>query len=416
MDSSKPDFSLVTTIQLPGSVGGHGDWVAYDAATQTIWLAQSPDNNVVVIDARTNTVKATISGIDNANGIALSPRYAFVADPVNNVVDVIDKRTFQIVDKVAATGTTLDGVTYDPQTHQVYVASDDNNVLDAISARPGFAQTGSYALTPSSSGPDVPTYAKGVVYVPDGTKVDAVDPSSGQVLASPTLVTTGAVKPGVYDPVTDQFLFGTTTGQIEVVSGGTGPGGIGSVVSSISIAGSTDQAAIDVHARLAFFGNKAGEVDVVSLNTMKVVATLPAETGMHTLNVDPRTHELYVYENNRNVVDVWRYGNDGSMTRADGPWVHVGSGGMGFSGGGSGGGTDGGSGGGGGSLADALRSGDGGGTLRSDLRALFGGGGGSSGSMSSQDPSSGATGWIASDQSGNHGVLASILAQFGQHG
>ena len=322
---ANPGFSFEQTIQLPGSVGGHGDWLSYDRATHTVWLAQSPDNNVVVIDTNTNTVKAVIPNIDNANGIAITPQYAFVADPVNNVVDVIDKHSFAVVAKVAATGAGLDGVTYDRATGQVYVASDTNNVLDAINANAPFNQIGSYGLTASPSGPDVPITAKGIVYVPDGTAVDAVDPKTGAVLASPTLVSTGAVKPGVYDPKTDQFFFGTTDKQIEVVSGGHGPGGIGSVTSTIPVAGSTDEAAIDVHSRLAFFGSSAGEVDVVNLDTSKLVAQLPAETGMHTLTVDPQTHELYVYENNRNVVDVWKYNRNGSMARADGPWVHEGS-------------------------------------------------------------------------------------------
>jgi DNA-binding beta-propeller fold protein YncE len=324
MSDSVPDFSLVTTIQLPGTVGGHGDWVTYDPATHTVWLSQSPDNNVVVIDTKTNTVKTTISGVDNANGIGITPQYAFVADATNNVTDVIDKYTYQIVAKIPQTGTTPDSVTYVPATGEVYVASDDANVLDALSAQSPFAETASYPLTPSSTGPDVATYAKGLLYIPDGTQVDAVDPATGAILASPTLVSTGAVKPGVYDPVTDRFFFGTTNDQIEVVSGGSGAGKIGSVIGTIDIPGSTDEAAIDVRARLAFFGDKAGEVDVVSLDTMKIVATLPAETGMHTLTVDPHTHELYVYENNRNVVDVWKYGSDNSIAQIGSGWAHWG--------------------------------------------------------------------------------------------
>ncbi|HET8996867.1 MAG TPA: hypothetical protein VFN42_09380, partial [Acetobacteraceae bacterium] len=111
-------------------------------------------------------------------------------------------------------------------------------------------------------------------------------------------------------PVTNRFFFGSTDNQIVVVSG-TGPNGIGNKLGTIAISGGTDEGAIDVKARLAFFGSGAGVVDVVNLDTMKLVATLPAETGMHTLTVDTRTHELYVYENHRNVVDAWHYKSDG---------------------------------------------------------------------------------------------------------
>jgi len=61
-------------------------------------------------------------------------------------------------------------------------------------------------------------------------------------------------------------------------------------------------------------------VDVVNFDTMKLVATLPAETNPHTLNIDPLTHHLYVYEDDGNVVDVWHYTNAGHdrMTFTDG--------------------------------------------------------------------------------------------------
>ena len=118
-----------------------------------MWLAQSPDNNVVVIDTTTNTIKATIPNIGNANGIALSPQYAFVADVTNNTTDVIDKRTFQVVAQVNQTGTTPDGVIYIPSTNQVAVASDDANVLDFINATGGFERRRACSSNPTPPPP-----------------------------------------------------------------------------------------------------------------------------------------------------------------------------------------------------------------------------------------------------------------------
>lgn len=56
MATSTDGYTLLKTINLPGTVGGHGDIVAYDADTHSMWVAQSPDNNVVVIDTATNSV------------------------------------------------------------------------------------------------------------------------------------------------------------------------------------------------------------------------------------------------------------------------------------------------------------------------------------------------------------------------
>src|ERR1700726_678391 len=101
-------YQLVKTIDLPGTVGGHGDWVAYDPQTEAIWLAQAPDHNVVVIDANKLTVKATIPGIDVGNGIDFNDTYAFVTDATPNKLVVIDKKTFNKVASVDTGGKTPD--------------------------------------------------------------------------------------------------------------------------------------------------------------------------------------------------------------------------------------------------------------------------------------------------------------------
>ena len=307
MATSTDGYSLLKTITLPGGVGGHGDWVTYDADTRTIWLAQSPDNNVVVIDTATNTVKATIPNIGNANGIALTPQYAFVADVTNNMIDVIDKRTFQVVSRVPVTGTTPDSVTYISSTNQVAVASDDDNVENFINATPPFAQTQSVQLTPNpaSAGPDVSTYVptKDLLYQPDDNQVDVINPHTGAIVTTWPLLKTGSVKPLVYDPVTNHFLAGTTNNEMLVLDGDSG-----AVLKTIPISGSVDETAIDVAARRAFVGDKAGVVDIINLDSSERVGGLPAEKNMHTLAVDPTTHEVYVYENNCNTVDVYAPG------------------------------------------------------------------------------------------------------------
>lgn len=297
-------YALLATINLPGTQGGHGDWVAYDAATGYVWLAQSPDNNVVVIDSKTNTIKATIPNVGNANGIALSDKYAFVANVTDNTTDVIDKATFQVVAKVAQTGTTPDSVTYISGTNQVAVASDDNNVEDFINATAPFTQTASVALTPVAavSGPDVSTYvaSKGLIYQPVDGQVDVLNAATGALVTTWPLLTTGFVKPGVYDPNTDRFFFGTTNKQVLVVDATSG-----ALLKTIAITGSVDELSIDVATRRAFVGDKAGVVDVVNLDTQTLVGGLPAEKNMHTLAVNTANHYVYVYENNRNTVDVY---------------------------------------------------------------------------------------------------------------
>ncbi len=302
--TSTDGYKLLTTISLPGTVGGHGDIVTYDPTTDLVWLSQSPDHNVVAIDAATNTVRGVIPGLNNPNGIALTPQDAFLSDAGNNVDVIVDKNTFEQVGSVVATGAEPDGTTYVPSTGQVYVASDTANVEDALNTTAPFAQTASFALPPDPSpdGPDVSLYVPStdLLYQPDQGQIDVIDPHTNAIVNQFPLLASGDTKPPVYDPVTNHLLVGTTNNQMLVVNATTGQ-----LVSTIAISGSVDETTIDVGARLAFVGDKAGVVDVINLDTSTLAGDLPAEPGVHTLAVNPNDHDVYVYENNSNKVDVY---------------------------------------------------------------------------------------------------------------
>ena len=266
-------YSKIDTIDLPGTVGGHGDIVAYDSDTKTVWLSQSPDNNVVVIDTKTNTVEATIPDIGNANGIDFSPKYAFVADVTNDTLDVL-------------AGTTPDGVAYIPSTKQVTVASDDANTLTFINAKAPFTQTSTTQLqpNPSAPGPDVQLYVPQTdrIYQPDNQQIDVINPHTGAITKTFPVLTSGVVKPPVYDPVTNDLIVGTTNNELLVVNATKG-----TVLSTIPITGSVDEGVVDAATRTAFFAGSVGNVYAVNLDTDKLVGTIPTEAGTHSLTVDP---------------------------------------------------------------------------------------------------------------------------------
>jgi len=46
-------------------------------------------------------------------------------------------------------------------------------------------------------------------------------------------------------------------------------------------------------------------IEVIDLDTDKIIDTIPSEKNVHTLAVDPGTHRLFVYRNESNKVDVF---------------------------------------------------------------------------------------------------------------
>ena len=297
------DYKLVKTIDLPGSKGGHGDWTTFDPATGTVWLSQSPDHNVVVIDARSMSVAHVIAGIEDGNGIALTPDYAFLSDNGSNAVIVVDKKTFEKVATLKVEGKGPNGAVFVPEGVAVLITTDSDDAT-MLSAQKPFKALGSFKLkpNPAKNGPDVGLYVPALkrVYQPVDNVVDVIDPDARSVADVWKPGIEGSAKPLVYDAKTNHFLLGTTDKKMLVLDAGSGK-----VVASIPVAGVVDETVIDEAARRAFVGDKAGMIEVIDLDQDKVVATIPSEKNVHTLAVDTTSHRVFVYRNESNKVDVY---------------------------------------------------------------------------------------------------------------
>jgi len=300
---AQSEYKLAATIDLPGDKGGHGDWTTFDPDTRTVWLSQSPDHNVVVIDSASRKVAGVISGIENGNGIALTSEYAFLSDNKAGATVIVEKRGFKRVGQVQPVGKGPNGTTYVSSTASVYVSTDSND-MTAFGAKPPFAQTTHFRLQPdpSKDGPDVGLYvpSKDRLYQPNGPMVDVINPHSNIIVETWTPSIQGSAKPIVYDTKTNHFILGTTDKHMLVLDGDSGK-----VIATIPVQGAVDQTVIDEGARRAFVGDKAGMIEVIDLDTNHVVESLPSEKNVHTLAVDPTTHAVFVYRNESNKVDVF---------------------------------------------------------------------------------------------------------------
>ncbi|MCG5074067.1 YncE family protein [Paraburkholderia tagetis] len=296
-------YKLVKTIDLPGTQGGHGDWTTFDPLTHTVWISQSPDHNVVVIDAQSLDIKHVIPDIKDGNGIALTTQYAFLSDNGNDQTVVIDKKSFKKVATLKPQGKGPNGAVFDPATNTVLTTTDSNDATFFSAAAP-FKTVAHFRLSPdpAKDGPDVGLYvgSKRKIFQPVDNLVDVIDPVAHKVVATWDAGIHGSAKPMVYDSRTNHFLLGSTDKKVVILDGETG-----NVVASIPVKDKVDQTTIDEGARRAFVGDKSGVVEVIDLDSNKVVAEIPSEKNTHTLTIDPGTHRLFVYRNESNKVDVF---------------------------------------------------------------------------------------------------------------
>ncbi|MCG5072217.1 YncE family protein [Paraburkholderia tagetis] len=297
-------YQLVKTIDLPGAKGGHGDWVTYDKDTHAVWLAQSPNHNVVVIDAKTMAIKKTLTGVDSGNGIDFDANHAYVTDATTGKLIVYDKHSFDRIAAVDSGGKTPDGVNVDTKTGAILLANDDSNNEAVFEPKAPYKLTTTFKLKPEDDkdGPDVALYVAATdrLYQPVGGKIDVINPNTHEIEAVWDFGVKGAAKGGVYDSKTHHLIFGTSDKKMLVVDPATGK-----LVTTIGVAGAVDQTAIDTDKRRAFIGDKTGNLEVVDLDTNQIVDHIQTEPKVHTLTVDTATHRVYVYLNESNKVGVY---------------------------------------------------------------------------------------------------------------
>ena len=198
-----PKVAIATekTISLPG-IGGHGDEVVVDPGAHAAYIAQSPDNDVVVIDTASNNVKAVVPQVANANGIAFSDSYVFVAEADAGAVAVIDKPTWKVIATVPSGGKTPDAVYYDPRENSIFVANDDSNNMQEFSAAAPFSVQGTLNLDPAGAktGPDLGTYSSvdDKIYQSDDNNVDVIDAKTRTIQKVITPLSAGATAKDMY--------------------------------------------------------------------------------------------------------------------------------------------------------------------------------------------------------------------------
>jgi hypothetical protein len=300
-------YTQVTTIPLPGK-GGHGDWVTYDPDTNSVYVALH-ESGVAVIDADANKVVADVDPIPGPNGIAYDSGYLYVAAGDSNELVVISKGDWKIVGRLKTKGTSPDGV-WVPALGTVALSSDDNNWVEIYSSGASPRLLATIPLQPANpkTGPDVGVYvaSKGTLYMPVDSLVEAVDLKTGKIGArvdtGVPLTKNGGTKNMTYDAAKNLLWVGTTANKALILDADTLE-----VRGSVPAHGGIDEVSFDPGRRLVYtFESSAKGFDVFNADTRLPVAYVNTGSGnTHTGDVNPKTHNVYVYEGDANMVAVY---------------------------------------------------------------------------------------------------------------
>ena len=325
-------YVKVAEIYLP-SAPGHGDITTFDPTNGMIYVSLV-DHGFAVVDSRTSKVVHYFKDVQAPNGNDYDANYVYVAaaeglpqgmsgatggtgfGTVNELV-VIDKHSWQIVDRVETKGTSPDGVSIGDG--HVYVVSDDNNWIETYSesAHPQLQAVwplypyniNSWWLdTSDSCGPDVNYVStkRHEIFQTQTSYMEILDSNTGTIKRKldtgvPLVAHCGTKQPWL-DERTDRLWVPTSTkvGGLLIMNADT-------LAIEKKLPQSSGKDAIGIDPGLGMVYTFGGEgFDAYNMNSLQHVAYVNTHVGTtHTGDVDPTTHAVYVYEGKKAALGVF---------------------------------------------------------------------------------------------------------------
>ena len=297
---SASGYHLIKTISLPPAPGGgeYYDYVTVDADARRVYISHGTE--VVVLNADDDSVVGKIGGLTKCHGVAIAKDLGkgFITDgdsdtdPEMQKVHIFDLKTLKITGEVKTKQLDTDALIYEPVTKHIFTFNGDSHnttVIDAVKET---------VITNIDLGGKVEFPAvdgKGMVYDNNpGTKsVVAIDARTNTVKARwPTA------------PAGDPVSMAMDQKNRRLFSGGRGPqmlvmmdADTGKVIQSLPISAGVDANSFEPATGMLFVSTREGMIHIYhedSPDKLSEVETVKTEYGAKTIQVDPKTHKLFL--------------------------------------------------------------------------------------------------------------------------
>ena len=297
---SAPGYHLIKTISLPPAPGGgeYYDYVTVDADARRVYISHGTE--VVVLNADDDSVVGKIGGLTKCHGVAIAKDLGkgFITDgdsdtdPEMQKVHIFDLKTLKITGEVKTKQLDTDALIYEPVTKHIFTFNGDSHnttVIDAVKET---------VITNIDLGGKVEFPAvdgKGMVYDnnPGTNSVVAIDARTNTVKDRwPTA------------PAGDPVSMAIDQKNRRLFSGGRGPqilvmmdADTGKVIQSFPISVGVDANSFEPSTGMLFVSTREGMIHIYhedSPDKLSEVETVKTEYGAKTIQVDPKTHKLFL--------------------------------------------------------------------------------------------------------------------------
>ena len=287
--AADPGLHVVKTYTL----GGEGGWDYLTLDPESRHLFISRGTHVMVIDADSGKPVGDIPDTPGVHGIALAPEFGrgFVSNGREGTVTIFDLSTLKVINKVKDVGENPDAILYDPASKRVFTfngRSHDSTAIDAA--------TGTIAgKIPLDGKPEFAvTTGAGEVFanLEDKSEILAIDPKQLKVKSTWRLAPCQEPSGLAIDVASRRLFAGCDNKMMAVVDADTGK-----VIATPAIGEGVDADRFDPETKLAFASCGEGVLTVVSEDApdkFSVVQNVPTQRGARTMELDPKTHQLYL--------------------------------------------------------------------------------------------------------------------------
>jgi DNA-binding beta-propeller fold protein YncE len=293
-------YHLIKTISLPPAPGGgeYYDYISVDAAARRVYVSHGTE--VVILNADDYTVAGKIEGLTRCHGIAVAKDLGkgFITDgdgregaTVQEVV-IFDLKTLKVTGKVKTGQLDTDALIYEPITKHIFTFNGDSHnttVIDAVKE----AVITNIDLIGKVEFPAVD--GKGMVYDnnPEKNDVVAIDARTNTIKARWPTTPAGAPTSMAIDQK-NRRLFSAGRGPQFVIMM---DADTGKVIQSYPISAGVDANAFEPATGMLFVSTREGMLHIYhedSPDKLSEVESVKTEYGAKTLQVDPKTHNVFL--------------------------------------------------------------------------------------------------------------------------
>ncbi len=281
-------YHLLNTIVI----GGEGGWDYLALEPRSRLLFVSHGNAFEVVDVDKGVKLETIPNLKGVHGVAFAPDRGrgYISNGRGNSVTVFELGTRKVLEEVPVSGRNPDAILYEPVSGRVFTFNGATANATAIDAA-----TDKVVGTIDLGGkPEFAVHdGKGVVYVNNEDKSEVIGFDAKTLeIKKRWSIAPGEGPSGLAIDLKNKRLF-SVCDKIMAVSDYVN----GKLVTTVPIGGGPDAVRFDPGTGLIFASNGEGNLTVVkqeSADKYSVLETVPTARGARTMELDPKTHRVFV--------------------------------------------------------------------------------------------------------------------------